>query len=159
ATLATAIGATLLNNLSRALASRASTGNGEEALLIGKLATAAATLAGLNAGTFFRAGTVAGFAVFLAGQLDFRGDTAGGLFEGQRHVIAQISATLRAATSAASSASSEQVLKAEEIAEDVVEILEDGVVKSLAGPGAGKSGMAVSVVNLALLSVAQNAIS
>jgi hypothetical protein len=65
---------------------------------------------------------------------------------------------LRAAATAASSATTEEILEAEKIAEDIVEILEDSVVKSLPCACAGEAGMTVRVVNLALLLVAQDTV-
>src|SRR5713226_3656133 len=129
ASLPAALRATLAHNLTRALARRACSRDGEESLLICQLTAAGASLAGLNASSFFRARAVARLAVFLARQLDFGGHARGGLFERERHVVSQIGPALRAAASAAPAASSKQVLEAKKISEDVVEILEDGVVK------------------------------
>src|SRR2546429_6690890 len=54
---------------------------------------------------------------------------------------------------------SKQILEPEEISENVVEILEDGVVKSLTAALAGKPCMTVGVVKLPLLGIAQHAVS
>jgi len=51
----------------------------------------------------------------------------------------------------------QQVFIAEEIAEDVMEILEYGL-SNLVDAGARKTGVTVSVVNLALLRIAQHAV-
>ncbi len=158
ASLPAALRATLAHNLTRALARRACSRDGEESLLICQLTAAGARLAGLNASSLFRARAVARLAVFLARQLDFGGHARGGLFERERHVVSQIGPALRAAASAAPAAPSKQVLEAKKIAEDVVEILEDGAVKSLAGATAGKARMAVRVVDLPLLRITQHAV-
>ena len=117
-----------------------------------------ARLACLNACALFRARAVAGFAVFLARQLDLGGDACGGFLEGERHVVAQVGATLCAAASTATAAPSKQILEAEEIPKNVVEILENSAVKTLTSACAGKARMTVGVVNLALLRIAQNAV-
>src|SRR5271170_4664825 len=66
AALSAAIGATLLDDLSRALASGAGAIDGKEALLIDELAAAAAGLTGADTRSLLGAGAVAGFAKFLA---------------------------------------------------------------------------------------------
>src|SRR5207302_3390587 len=147
ASLASALRATLFHNLSRALARRAGARDGEETLLIAQLPTATAGLASLNAGAFFRACAVASLAVFLAGQLDLGGHSRGGFLKGERHVIAQIGSALCAAATPTAPASSKQILEAEKISENVVEILKDGAVETLTGACAGKSRVAVGVVN------------
>src|SRR5712691_1204403 len=158
ASLPAALRATLAHNLTRALARRACSRDGEESLLICQLTAAGARLAGLNASSLFRARAVARLAVFLARQLDFGGHARGGLFERERHVVSQIGPALRAAAPAAPAAPSKQVLEAKKIAEDVVEILEDGAVKSLAGAAAGKARVTVGVVDLPLLRITQHAV-
>src|SRR5260370_31346752 len=70
ASLPAAFLATLLHDLPRALTRWARARDGEKSLLIGKLATASASLAGLNASALFRAAAVAAFAEFLARHLD-----------------------------------------------------------------------------------------
>src|SRR5580658_9716984 len=127
AALASAIGAAFFDDLSGALACGAGARDGEETLLVGELAATAAGLAGDDAGALLRAGAVAGFAIFLARKLDFCGDASGRFFEGKRHVITQIGAALLA-TAGAAAASTEKILEAEEIAENVVKIAEGGVV-------------------------------
>src|SRR5260370_28451573 len=155
---AAALVAALLHNLPHALARWAGSRDGEESLLVGELTAAGASLASATARALIRAGAVAGLADFLPRQLDLGGHARVGFFEPERHVVAQIGAALRAAASTPPAASSKQVLEAKEISENIMEILEDGVVKSLAGAGAGKARMTVGVVNLALLRVAQHAV-
>src|SRR5205807_9090392 len=112
---------------------------------------------GLNARALFRACAVAGLAVFLARQLDLGGHARGRFFEREGHVVSQIGPALRAAASTPSTAS-KQILEPEEISENVVEILEDGVVKSLTAALAGKPCMTVRVVKLPLLGIALHAV-
>src|SRR5713226_228771 len=157
ASLPAALLAAFLHNLTRTLARRARARDGEEPLLIGNLATPSASLAGLNAGAFFRAAAVAGLAEFLSRQFNLGGYACGGFFERERHVVAQIGATLSAAAPATRPAASKQVLETKEISKNVMEILEDGVVKTLTG-AAGKTGMTVSIVNLPLLRIAEHAV-
>src|SRR5258706_2556052 len=114
--------ATLLHDLPRALTRRARARDGAKSLLIGKLAAASASLSGLNASAFFRPGAVAGFAEFLARQLDLSGYARGSFLERKRHVISQVGATLRAAAATPASAPSKQIFEAKEISEAVVEI-------------------------------------
>src|SRR6266487_1976986 len=127
--LAVALLAALAHNLARTLARRARAGDGEKPLLVGQLAAPAACLAGLHAGALLRARAVAGLAVFLAGELDFCGHPHRRFLERQRHVIAQVGTALCACASAAPAA--EQIFEAEEIPENVVEVLENRMVKSL----------------------------
>ena len=106
ASLALAIRATFFDDLPGALASGTRAVDGEKSLLIDLLAASAASLARHHAGSLFRARAVARFAVFLPGHPNFRGDAGGGFVKRQRHVIAQIRATLHAtpATAPASAA-------------------------------------------------------
>src|SRR5207245_2791380 len=157
ASLASALRAALLHNLSRALACGACARDGEKSLLVRQLTAATAGLAGLNAGALLRAGAVARFAVFLPRQLDLGGYARGRFLERERHVVPQIRAPLRTAASTPTAAA-KQVLKAEEISEDVMKILKYSVVKSLADAGARKAGITISVINLALLRIAQHAV-
>lgn len=152
ATLAAAIGAAFANDLAGTLTRGAGARNGEKALLIGELATAAAGLASDYASAFFRAGAVAGFAIFLARKFDFCGDAGGGFFKSERHVVTKIGAALLSAATGA--ASGEKILEAKEVAENIVEIAKDGAVEIDAATGAGKTGVAVGVVDFALLLVA-----
>ncbi|MGB9471364.1 MAG: hypothetical protein WBQ59_18600, partial [Candidatus Acidiferrum sp.] len=59
----------------------------------------------------------------------------------------------------AAAATSEEIFEAEEVAKDIVEILEDGFIEVGSAARAGETGMAVGVVNLALLRVTENAVS
>jgi hypothetical protein len=79
-------------------------------------------------------------------------------FEFQRQVFAKICAALHAA--ATSSASSEHVAEAEELAEDVAEVLEDTGIETttLSGPPA-QSRVAVAIVGGALFRVGEHSVS
>src|SRR5690348_6368899 len=156
AALTTAIGATFTDDLAGALTSGASAGNREESLLVSKLSAAAASLTGNNAGALFCAGAIAGFAKFLARKLNFGVDARGSLFERERHVIAEISAALIAP--AAATPRGEKILEAEEVAENVVKVAEDGAVEVHAAAGAGETSVAVGVIDLALLLIAEDAV-
>jgi hypothetical protein len=151
--LAAAVRAALTDDLSSALTCRTSARDGEKALLIGELSAPPASLARDYARSFFRAGAIANFAVFLPRKLDFGRHTRRGFFESKRHVIPKIGAALLA-TAAASSPSREQILEAEEVAENVVEIAESGVVEVHIAACPGKPGVAVRVVDFSLLLVA-----
>src|SRR5207245_7376482 len=126
--LAVALLAALAHNLARTLARRARAGDGEKPLLVRQLAAPPACLAGLHAGALLRARAVAGLAVFLARELDFCGHPHRRFFERQRHVIAQVGAALCARASAAPAAA-EQIFEAEEILENVLDVLDTGVIK------------------------------
>jgi hypothetical protein len=160
AALTVAVRAAFAHDFPRALARGACARNGEETLLVGKLAAAAARLASYDASPFFGPSAIADFAVFLAGQLDFSGDTRGGFFKGQRHVIAEIGAALlTTARTATARASTEEIFEAEEIAQNVMEIAEDGAIEVHSAAGAGEAGVAVGVVDFTLLLIAQHAVS
>src|SRR5947208_6921925 len=116
APLAAAFHAAFFDDLARALASWASARDGEESLRITHLPTPAAGRAGNDASSLLRSSAVAGFTEFLARKFDFCRYTGRGLLDVQRHVVAQIGATLRAATSTASPRSAaKQIFEAEEI--------------------------------------------
>src|SRR5690242_13120718 len=94
AALPAAFGAALLDDLTGALAGRASARNGEKALLIGELAPTAAGLTGDDTGAGLRARAVASLAEFLTRDFDFCIDAGSGLFERETHVVAQVGAAL-----------------------------------------------------------------
>jgi len=79
------------------------------------------------------------------------------LFKLQVHVLAQIGATLRTgALPVRPSASSEHISEAEQIAEDIVEILEDSGIESRASAGATDSSMTKAIIESALFAVRQD---
>src|SRR5690349_1585428 len=160
ASLSTAFKAALLNDLARALAGRARARDGEESLRVSHLPASAAVRAGYNASSLLRPSAVAGLAEFLARQLDLGGHASRRFLEGQGHVVAQIGATLRSAASTASPGSAaKQIFESEEIPEDVVEVLKDGLVKPLSPANARKPGVAIRVIDLLFLRVAEHAVS
>src|SRR5208282_3329907 len=159
APLAAAFEAAFLDDLTRALAIRACAVHGEKSLLVDQLAAPAARLAIHNAGALFRAGAVARFAVLHARHTNLGGDAHGRFVEGQRHVITQVVATLHAAAPATTATrGAKEILETEKVAENIVEVLEDGAVKSALRARARQARMAVSIVNLALLRVAEDAV-
>ncbi len=162
AALSVAIGAAFLDDLAGALASGASAIDGEETLLIDNLAAAAAGLASSHTGSLLRTGSVARFAIFLARDADLGVDARGRFLKRQRHVVAKVGATLHPATSTATATASacgtEEIFEAEEVAKNVVEILEDGAVEVGLRAGASQPGMTVGVVDLALVWVAEDAV-
>jgi len=101
---------------------------------------------------------VAFFASFVTANRDLFFDAEESLFEFETQVFAQIGAALD--TSATASSPSEHVAEAEELAEDVAEVLEDAGIESHAlGGGAAKSGMAVAVVYGTLFGIGEDRIS
>src|SRR5260221_2459773 len=89
AALAVAIRAALADDLPRSLARRARAGDGEESLLVPKLAAPAASLACSHPSSGLCARAIARFAIFLAWQFDLRGHARCGFLQRERHVIAQ----------------------------------------------------------------------
>ena len=67
------------------------------------------------------------FAIFLARDANLGVDAGGRFFKRERHVIAEIGAALHASAATAAAATAEKILEAEEVAENIVEILKDGV--------------------------------
>ncbi len=155
ASLPAALGAALLDDLARALAGGASAGDGEKSLLIGELAAPGASLARDDAGSRLCAGAIARAAEFLARDFDFGIDARCGFLEGQVHVVAQIGAALRAPAAASAR---EEILEAEEVAKNIVEVLEDGTAEVHTTTYTGKPGMTVGVVDLALLRIAEHTV-
>ncbi len=162
AALAAARLASFLDDLSGAAASGTSARNGEKSLLVAHLPAAAAGATGGHATSGLGAGAVAGFAKLIACDSNPSTNAGGGLVEGQGHVVTQIGAALaaRAAPAAASSCcAAENLIEAEEIAEDILKLLEDSGVESGGIEAAiGKAGMAEAVVDRPLLGIGENAV-
>src|SRR5579864_288440 len=91
------------------------------------LPTAAAGHAGDYASAFFGAGAVASFAEFQSRQADFCVDSGSRLFKTQFHVIAQVLAALG---TVARAASAEDILETKEIAEDILEFVENALINA-----------------------------
>src|SRR5712692_513400 len=158
ASLAAAIRAAFPNHLSGALALRTRARDGKEALLVDELPAPAALLAGADARAGFGAGSVARLAELQARDFDFSRDAAGGLFEGKRHVVAQIGAALRAVAAAPGASATEKIFESEEVPENILKILEDAAVESALEADSGNPRVAEAVIGLALRRVAQHAI-
>src|SRR5260370_17711725 len=156
--LAAAIRAAFPNHLSGALALRTRARDRKEALLVNELPAPAALLAGADTCAGFRAGPVARFAELQARDFDFGGDAAGGLFEGKRHVIAQIGSALRAIAAAPGASATEKIFESEEVPKNILKILENAAVKSTFEADSGNPCVAEAVIGLALRLVAQHAI-
>jgi hypothetical protein len=150
-----ALGAGIGDDIAAPLTCGTSPGDTEESLLITNL-PATVTRAACSS-TFPGRGTcaVAFFAGLVPPHADLLLNTEESFLELQREIFAQVGAALH--TAAAPSAASEHVAEAEELAEDVAEILEDsGIEAGTLRGGAAKSSMAVSVVHGTLLRVGQH---
>jgi hypothetical protein len=105
----------------------------------------------------FRARSVADFAELETRNANLRVDTRRGFLEAQFHVITQIRAALRtAARSAAPAAASENIFEAEEVAENILELVEDRLIHSAIGAAARYSRVTETVIGGALLPIRQN---
>src|SRR6185437_1841303 len=161
APLTAALHATFANHLSGSAARGARPRYGEKSLLIVQLPVPLARPARLHASSRLRSRAFARFAIFQARNFDFRFNARSRVLEGELQVITQIRAPLRAGTSAAPSAaraSAENILEAENVAEDVLKFLENrshvAGVKYLAAD----SGVAVAIIRGALLRIGKDAI-
>lgn len=156
AAFAFALGAGIGDHTAHSLAGGAGAGHAEKSLLIANLPASAAGAAG--DGRF--AGSGAGAAAFLTSLVSPHGDLSGfaenRFFEFQRDVLAQVGAALRAA--AAARGASEQIAEAEEVTEDVTEILKSGRVKARRSHAA-HAGMAEAVVRRSLVGVCKDRVS
>ena len=145
------------DDLATSLTSGASACDAEETLLVTDLATssASATGDGSFAGSSTRA--VAVFAGFVASHSDLRLGAERGLFELQRQIFAQISATLGPCAPTTTSATKE-ITKTEKVSEDVAEVLEDARIEAGSAGGGADSGMSEAVVSGALVLVGKNGV-
>src|SRR5262249_52992609 len=108
-------------------------------------------------GSLLCAGSVARLAKLQPRYFDFRCNAGRRLFKGERHVVAQVSATLRTRTTPAAAA--ENILETEKVPQDVVKVLENRVEIRRSGCAhAGQACMSVCVIDLPFLGVAQNAV-
>src|SRR5579863_5112244 len=156
AALSAALGAAFANNLSRAAAIRASARNGEKSLLVVNLPAAATGDARYDSRTGLRARSVASLAEFQSWNADFGVHAGGGFLERQLHVIAKIRAALRAA--AATAPSAQNILKSEEVSENILKLVEDGLIDAAVKSAARQSGVAKTVIRGALLRIGENRI-
>ena len=132
--------------------------DGEETLGHADLAAAAATSAGLFVIAFRATGAFAGFAGFHAGEFDILVDSEDGVFEVDFEVVTQIVSLLRriggAASSAASEKAAERIVSAAAASEEAVENIER--IACAGGSASTQTVLAVTVVELAFLRVAEN---
>src|ERR1019366_5256499 len=156
AALASALRAGIDDQFARTLAGAAGARDGEEALLITHLPAPGA--GGAGDGHFARshAASFALVAFLQPPHLYLLGDPKRGFLELQAEIFAQIGAALCART-AASALCAEQVAKSEQVAEDVLEIVEHrGIESAVAARAAGNSRVTEAVVARALLAVGEN---
>src|SRR5271157_278535 len=146
------------NQLARALAGAACPRDGEEALLIAHLSAAATSRAidGRLAGRCAASFTLV--ALFHPADLHLLADTEDGFLEFEGEIFAQIGATLCARAPATASLPAEHVAESEEVAEDVLEIVEyRGVESAVTWAGAGgDSGVAEAVIASAFLRISED---
>src|SRR5882672_1110722 len=155
--LPSALQARIGDDLPQALARGTGPGDAEEALLMADLAVTVAGAAGNGRFSWSSAGAVAGFAGFVAADGDGFFGAEDGFFEFQFQIFAKVRAALDSSAPLASSAAAAENVEAEEIAENVVEIVEDGLVEAAATVGAD-SGVAEAVVGGALVAVGQHGV-
>src|ERR1700733_2357648 len=117
ASLSAAFHTALAHDLPRSLACGTSPRNREKTLLVRQLTSPVARLTSNDAGSLFRAGAIARFAILLARQLYLGSNPRRSLFERQGHVIAKISATLRASASTTATPTRKHILETEEVPE------------------------------------------
>jgi len=156
ASLALALRTGIANHLPHPAALRTGAGDGEKPLLVADLAASVAGRAGRRAGTLAGAAAAAFCASLPPWDLDPGFGSPGGALKAQLEVVAQVAPSPRAGARAPAGAA-EQLFDAEEVAENVGEIGEDGLVK----PGEGlaaHAGVSVAVVGGALLRVDEHAV-
>jgi hypothetical protein len=128
ATFAFTLGTGIRNHVSAPLTGRTSPGDTEESLLITNLPATITRAAG--GGTFAGSGTgaMAFFARFVPAHAHFLFHAEESFLELEREIFAQVGTALY--TAATASAASEHVAEAEELAENVAEILEDSGIEA-----------------------------
>src|ERR1019366_5019929 len=156
AAVASALGAGIDDQFARALAGAAGARNGEEALLITHLPASSAGSAGDGRLARSHTASFALVALFQPPYLHLLGDAKHGFLKLESEVLTQIGPTLGART-AASPLPAEHIAKSEEVAEDVVEIVEHrGVESAVAARTAGNSRVTKAVIARALFAVGEN---
>ena len=103
------------------------------------------------------AGAAAGIAGFVAADAYGFFNSENGFLEFQFEVFAKIGAALHAGAALAPAAAASEDVEAEEVAEDVMEIVEDGLVEA-ASAVAADGGMAEAVVGGAFVGVGEHGI-
>ena len=158
AAMASALGTRIDDQFARTLAGAAAARYGKEALLIPHLPAPAA--GGAGDGRLARSGAAAFalVALFQSPHLYLLGDAKDSFLELESEIFAQVGAALCART-AAPALAAEHVAKSEQVAEDVVEIVEHrGVESAVAARTAGNSRVTEAVVACALLAIGKNRI-
>jgi hypothetical protein len=100
---------------------------------------------------------VTSFTSFVAAYLNVSLFAKEGLFELEREILAEIGATLHPA--AAATAASEHIAKAEELAEDVAEVLKYGGIDASGGWSSAKSCVPVAVIDGAFFRIGEHGVS
>ncbi len=148
------------DDASRPLARRTSPGDAEKSLLVANLSPTRAGAASRGAFSRSRARPVA----ILAGLVTTHRNPSllakERLFELERQVLAQIGAALNpAATASASPTTAKHIAEAEELSEDVAEILEDRRIETCTLPrSATQPSMPVAVIRGALVLISEHGI-
>src|ERR1019366_324360 len=156
AAMASALRAGIDDQFARPLAGAAGARNGKEALLITHPPAPRAGGAGDRRLARSHTAAFALVALFQPPHLHLLGDAKHGFLKLEGEIFAQIGPALGART-AASPLPAEHVAKSEEVAEDVVEIVEyRGVESAVAARPAGNSRVTKAVVACALFAVGEN---
>jgi len=145
------------DDASSALTRRAGAGNAEESLLIANLAAAiaGAALDGSFPGSCACSAT--SLAGFVAADFNVLLHAKESFFKFQVEVFAEVGATLGARASPATAA--EEVAEAEELPEEVAEILEDGGIESgRTSSAAAHSSVPEAVIQRSLLTIGENCV-
>src|ERR1035438_8653783 len=157
AAFALALRAGIGDYVARALAGGAGTSDAEEALLIADLAASIARAASDGSFAGGGPGPAAGVAGLMAADIDGLVGAEYGFVKFEVQIFAQIGSALSAA--AAASALSKHVAEAEDVTENIAEILEDSGIESSGGPrSSAQAGVAEAVVERALLGVRENGV-
>src|SRR5258708_14407249 len=132
---AAALGAGIADYAARALAGRAGARNAKETLLIADLAAASATAAGCGCLAVRAAGALAGFTTLMPPVSDLGLGAERGFFEFNGDVFAKIGSPMGAsAPPATATAAAKDVAEAEELTENITEILDRRGVEAAAAP-------------------------
>src|SRR4029077_14628317 len=86
---------------------------------------------------------------------DFRVYSGSGFLESQFHVVAKVGAALRAAATSTASAA-KNILEAEEVPENILEFIEDGLIDAAVESATRQPCIAEAVVGGALLHIGKN---
>src|SRR5579883_1023006 len=158
--LPTAIRTWVGNHLAGTFASRAGPRNAEESLLITNLAATAAGAASLRGLARSNTRTRALLTGLVLANFHFFRNAEYRFFEIEIDILAQIRTALCARAPAPTAASAKEIAKAEQVAEDIAEILEDHGVEIHSTTTCGRSYacMTVAVIGSTLLRIGQHRI-